>query len=360
MKIETGKLLWGLDIVSKAVAVRSTLPILKHVLLNVGEGGLTLATNNLELAIACDIPVELESDEEWAITIPHRPISDYVKVLDDEKVVLERKKNKLKLSCKQQMANIWGMEKDEFPQAPVYEGQMFDLAPSIVQEMFPRTLIASAKDENRPVLATIFLNMDKRQIVAAAADGYRLSEATGNQDGEMGTQTALIPIRAAKAILHISGALPDESIRVGLNDRYAFFEVGPVRLCTAVIEGQFPDYKSMIPKEWNTQIVVPTKDLKRGVNALKNFGIVLRLEVQENGIRLSPVTIEGSSSCDIEAAVVGPELKIGLTAEYLLDVLKVVQTENVVFEMRTPTASVVVRPEGMENFTHLIMPASFS
>ena len=360
MKVNQEQLLFGLDIVSKAVVSRAVLPILSHVLLDVNKGGLTLAANNLEMVIACDVLATVE-EEEWAITVPYRLLADYVKELDGE-ISLTRVEHQLKLVCGLQRAHMNGMEKDDFPAAPVYEGEMSELSPGIIKNMLVRTLIAASTDEYRPVLTGVLLSIDDKKIKAMAADGFRLSVTDGTQNWELKTQEALVPAKALSDVLRISDKVPDESIRMGLSETRAFFEIGEIRMCTSLIEGTFPDAEQIIPKSWDTQIVVPTRELLRAMRVLKPFmDHTVSMEVKDDKIQLVPTTSEESTAeCEVDATVIGEKLKIGLGLSYLIDVLKVVQSENVVLEMTTASAPVVVRPEGVEGFKHCIMPASLS
>lgn len=362
MKINQEQLLWGLDVVSKAVATRSTLPILSHVLLDVNEEGLTLAANNLGVAIACDVSAQVEEDEEWALTVPYRLFADYVKVLGGEEIELRRDKDELMVACERQLAHIKGMEKDDFPTSPVYEGEMSELSPGIIKDMLVRTLIAAATEEHQYVLTGVLLSIDGKEIKTTAADGFRLSEMSGTQDWELPQRAVLIPARAAAEVLRISDKLPNECIRMGLSETHVFFEIGVVRLCAGLIEGNYPNVSQIIPKGWDTQVAVPTKELSRALKVLKPFAFeVVSLEVKEDEVRLVPITSEESSGeCDVDATITGPGLTIGLNIGFLMDVLKVIPSETIVLEMGKPTSPVLVRPEGMETFTHVIMPAQLA
>jgi len=367
MRVDRDQLLFGLDIVSKAVARRSTLPILSHVLLDVNKDGLTLAANNLEIVVACDVPAMVE-EEEWAITVPYRLLADYVKTLDGEISFTVVMGHRLRLVCGRQRAHMNGMSKDDFPAAPVYEGEMSELSPGTIKNMLVRTLIAASANDYRPVLSGVLLTFKEKEIKAVAADGFRLSVTDGMQDWELGVQAALVPAKALSEVLRISDKVPDDIIKMGLEETRAFFQIGAIRICTQLLEGTFPDAEQIIPKSWDTQIVVPTKELSRALKVLKPFVLdVVSLEIKDDGIHLAPRAFEESSAeCEIDAVVDGgrledgTRLKIGLGIGYLIDVLKVIQSENVVFEMTKPTRPVLVRPEGVENFVHVIMPASLS
>ncbi len=362
MKVDRDQLLFGLDIVGKKVAPRSTLPILGHVLLDVGKDGLMLSANNLDMAITCDVPAMSEKDEEWALTIPYRVLADYVKELEGE-VVLEKEGHKLRLSCDRQLAHMHGMKKDDFPTVPVYEGAMSELSPGVIKEMLVRTLIAAGTDEYRLILTGVFLSIDGKEIKTTAADGFRLSEMSGTQDWELHqAQTALIPARAVAEVLRISDKLPGDVIGMGLSETRAFFEIGAVRLCTNLVEGVYPDVSQIIPKSWDTQVVVSTKELSRALKVLKPFAFeTVSLDVKEDGICLVPTLAEESSAeCEVDAEITGEKLKIGLNIGFLIDVLRVVPSENVILEMGKSTAPILVKPEGVSGFTHIIMPASLS
>lgn len=361
MKIDRDQLLWGLDIVSKAVATRSTLPILVHVLLNVNKDGLTLAANNLDMVIACDVPATIADGEGWALTVPYRLFADYVGTLEGE-IVLEKEAHKLRLSCDRQLAHMNGMEKDDFPTVPVYEGGMSELSPGTIKEMLTRTLIAASTEEYRPVLAGVLLSIDGKEIKTTAADGFRLSEMSGAQDWEIPQQIALIPARAAAEVLRISDKLPSDIIKMGLSETRAFFEIGAVRMCTSLIEGNYPNVSEIIPKGWDMQVKVLTKELLKALMVLKPFAFeVVSLEVGDDKIRLVPITTEESSAeCEVDASVTGGKLKIGLNLGFLIDVLKVVPSETVVLEMGKSSSPVVVRLEGMEGFLHCIMPVQLT
>lgn len=149
---------------------------------------------------------------------------------------------------------------------------------------------------------------------------------------------------------------------MGLSETRAFFEIGVARLYTNLIEGVYPDVSQIIPESWDTRVVVPTKELLRALKVLKPFAFeVVSLDVKEDGIRLVPITTEESfADCEIDADVTGERLKIGLNIKFLLDVLKVVPSETVVLEMGKSSSPVLVKPDGVEGFTHIIMPAQLT
>jgi DNA polymerase-3 subunit beta len=360
----------GLSVVSRAVAARSTLPVLGNVLIATEKGRLKIAATNLELAVSCWIGAKV--DEEGATTIPARTLIDFVNSLPPERIdmALNVKTQTLHLKCARYDANIKGIDASEFPIIPTLgDGKRIELEPEILREMIEQVSFAAATDESRPVLTGVIAKFEHDQVTFAAADGFRLSvrRATLTKPVEQPVH-AIIPAKALQEVGRVSGD-QEEPVEISIteNRSQALFRLTNIEIVSQLVDGVFPDFTRIIPESHTTRTTVTTAELQSAVKASSVFAReamnTVRLQIApagEMGAGKMTITATSAESGDnlgeIDATVDGEPVEIAFNARYLSEVLGVLHTPQVALETSGSASPGVVKAIGRDDFTHVIMP----
>lgn len=359
----------GLSIVGRAVATRSTLPVLSNVLLATDQSRLKLSATNLEMGVNCWIGAKVE--EEGTTTVPARLLSDFVNSLPPEPIsmALNVRSQTLSLRCARYEANIKGIDAQEFPLIlTLSEDNTINLDVATLRHMIELVAFSAATDESRPVLTGVLANLADSGLTMAAADGFRLSVARASLDQEMPQPiTVIIPTRALQELARIS-AEEQEPIQMTIspNRNQVFFHMTDIDVVSQLVEGTFPDYEAIIPKASNTRTVVNTAEFLKAVQIASFFSrdsnIVKLLIEAPNESSGGQVTISGTSAelgdnvSQLDAEVEGESTKIAFNAKYLADVLGVIDAAQVSLETTGSSSPGVIKPVGAEDFVHVIMP----
>ena len=360
----------GLAIVGRAVATRSTLPVLSNILIATDEGRLKLSATNLEVGINCWIGAKVE--EDGATTVPARLLSDFVNSLPAERIdgQLVSRTQTLNLKCARYEANIKGIDAQEFPLIlALSEDSGIGLEPAALREIINQVAFAAAMDESRPVLTGVLAEITGSKLTMAAADGFRLSVRTlelPQESPESGRY--IIPARALQELARVS-VEENEPIRmtVAPNRSQVFFRMTDIDLISQLIEGTFPDYKQIIPKGHATHLVIDTSELLKAVRIASFFAreaaniVRLRITPGDQGmggkLTIMATSAElGDNVSEIEAAVDGEAIEIAFNAKYMMDVLGVISAPQVAIETTSPSSPGVIRPVGDMDFIHVVMP----
>ncbi len=360
----------GLNIVSRAVSPRSTLPVLANVLIASDEGRLRLSATNLELGITCWIGAKIE--EEGSTTVPARTFSDLVSTMPDPQVSLNLDVRTQTLHLRSGASNndIKGIDAQEFPPLPVPD---FESAIQInvanFKEMIQQVAFAASTDEARPVLMGVLVNVEKDTITMAAADGFRLSVRKATLSSSVPAPvTAIIPARALSELARIASD-GEQMIQMVIpkGRGQVVFRVKDAELVSQLIDGTFPDYQQIIPRSYKSRTLVSTASLLKACRQAEIFARegsnIVRLNIKTSG-ELQPGEVEisahseetGKNETLVEATVDGVPLLIAFNVKFLREVLEVVKTPNVAIETSAPNAPGVIRPVGEESFIHVIMP----
>ena len=360
----------GLGIVGRAVSPRSTLPVLGNVLLATDAGRLKLSATNLEVGINCWIGARVE--EEGAITVPARTFVDLVNALPPEQVDMELvvRTQTLNLRAGRSEANVKGIDAQEFPIVPVPEGDDgIPIEPDVLRTAVSQVAFAAATDESRPILTGVLAKFEGAQLTLAAADGFRLSVRTIPLPQPIPDPfSIIIPARALTELGRISGEQKDPIIvTVTPTRNQVIFQLTDIVLVSQLIDGNFPDYRQIIPRERTTHTVVDTaaflKACKTALIFARDAAHITRVHVKP-GSELTPgyVVVSATSAetgddvSEFDASIEGEEIEIAFNVRYMIDLLSVVGTPQVALDTTMPSSPGVIRPVGDVDFTHVIMP----
>ena len=365
----------GLSIVGRAVASRSTLPVLSNVMLATDNGRLKLSATNLELGINCWVGAKVE--DEGATTVPARLLTDFVNSLPPEQIDMELsvRTQTLNARCARFEANIKGIDAQEFPIIPTQEDgeSAIRLEPEDLRHMIDQVVFAAATDESRPILTGVLARFDGERLTMAAADGFRLSVRSASL-GQTVDQPieVIVPARALGELARIS-ADQEEWVEVIITParNQILFHMQDVDLVSQLIEGKFPDYRQIIPSSHTSRTVLDTSGFLKAARVSHLFARdsanIVRVEI-DPGNELTPghITLAATSAelgdnvGQLDAMVEGNAVEIAFNAKYLIEVLSVVDTAQVALETTSPSSPGVLRLIGDEDFIHVIMPMHLS
>ncbi|MBI5296864.1 MAG: DNA polymerase III subunit beta [Chloroflexi bacterium] len=361
----------GLSTVSRAVSPRSTLPVLSNILIASDEGRLRLSATNLELGITCWIPARIE--QEGSTTVPSRTFGDLINTLPVDQV-------QLSLDVQTQSLHVHGgtsnndikcIDAQEFPPLPVPD---MDGAVQInvadFKEMIQQVTFAASSDEARPVLMGVLVTVEKDQITMAAADGFRLSvrKATLSNPAQSPI-TAIIPARALNELARVAGDGEESIYMVMPKGRgQVLFRVKDVEVVSQLIDGTFPDYHQIIPRNYKSRTLVSTTAMLKACKQAEIFARegsnVARLDIKSAQGEMQPSEVEISATSEetgknetiVEATVDGGSMLIAFNVKFLREALEAVKTPNVAMETSGPNAPGVIRPVGDDDYIQVIMP----
>ena len=358
--------------VSRAVATKTAMPVLSNVLLATDEGRLRIAATNLEIGITTWIGASI--DEEGRITVDARLLGEFVNTLPNAPVTLTVDPARLVLQVQsgRDKAGINGIDADDFPVIPRVDGEAYvaEVDPQQLREMIGQVEFAAATDESRPVLAGVLCRFEDRSLTLAAADGFRLAVRQGELVEPVPERLdVIVPARAMRELARILGDHADP-VRLAItpNRSQLLVRVGETEFLSRLIDGTFPDFRQIIPREFNTRLELGRDAFLNAVRRASYFARdnndVVRLEVHAGEEEFMPGSVEvsanaaerGSSQSFVDASVSGPETQIAFNARYLADVLGVLRNGQVVIGMNGANQAGVVRPGGSEDYTHVIMP----
>jgi DNA polymerase-3 subunit beta len=360
----------GLNIVGRAVATRTTLPITNNVLLATEDGRLKLVATNLEMAISCWIGAKIE--DEGTITIPARLLTEFVSSLPNDTIdfQLSPQTKTLGLKCARFEARISGVDAKDFPPIPsVDEGIKTTMEVDALRQGINQVVFAAAVEESRPVLTGVSAKFENDSLVLAAADGFRLAvyELSLATPVEQKTEV-IIPARTLAELNRLI-ADNEEPVNVTLNPNKSqiLFQMESVNLVSQLIQGSFPNYSQLIPQSYTTRVIVNVSEFLQATRTASIFardgsGIV-RLMITPGGeanpgkLTVSARSEEiGDDVGEIDATVEGDESKIAFNGKYLSDVLGVLHESQVSLEITNASSPGLIKPVGTENYTHVIMP----
>ena len=370
MKITTDQesLFSAIQTISTVVPARATLPILSNVLLTAAEERLVLSATDLDISILTRVPVEVH--EPGGITVPARKLLQIVRELPNKQVTLETEGERISIRSDRGHYVLTGIPADQFPNLQTeVEGTSIEAEADLLRKMIEKTIFAASGDETRPVLNGVLWRIEDHEgagrMTMVATDGHRLARIIVRLSEPVGKHAeAILPPKVLHQLVRlVSGGAALQKAIIGEN--FVVFDLGTTVLFSRVIEGPYPDFDQVIPQENEKKLVVAYDVLVPGIRRVSILADSdthqVRLNLGENTMKLSSASHDIGAEAEEELPVNyhAGELEIAYDASYLMDILKNMASEEVVFELDTPISAGVVRPvqqqEG-QDYLCLIMP----
>jgi len=364
----------GLAITSSLAGKNVNLPILNNVLMKTEGGSMRMTTTNLETATSCLVRGKVE--EEGEFTIPSKLFFDYVALLPNENVELLIEGDVLQIECGGNKTKIKGMAASEFPLVPpVSGGRSYSVPAEALRMALSQVLFAVASNESRPELAGVSMRFHnpaagKNNLTLAATDSYRLAESTVTlgQGSAEEPFDVIIPARALGEVartlsLFKDGVESPDTVQIQLTDNQVVFTFGSVELTSRTIEGEYPDYAQIIPKDFQSEAVLNRADLIKSVKTASLFSRTglfdVTLRVDPAGKQLVVTAVDatrGENTANCSADVTGNENTITVNYRYFLDGLNAMSTDQVLFRSIDGSNPCLVSPKDVEGYQYIVMP----
>ena len=346
----------ALQTVQRGVSTRPGIPALTGVLLEAGSDTLTLTTTDLEVSARLVVPVQ--AHEEGVALIPARLLADMVKSLPQAPVQVDADQSQARIQCGAFEGTVRLLPAEDFPSWQEPAGTTVTLEAARFAESVGQVGRAASRDEARPTLTGVLLELNREGVTLVATDSYRLAlrELTATAQGEA---TALVPERALAEAGRAAGTEEKGEVEVALDQSQVTFRVGPLTLTSRLIEGQFPNYRQLLPEGYENCLTVSRQQL---YDAVKRVGLLarentpVRMEFNALGVRLSSQSPDlGGAVEAVEARYEGQDITVAFNPNYLADGLQAATGESVRLEVKDGLKPGVVRGEGSD-FTYLVMP----
>ena len=354
-----------LNLSQGVVEKKTTIPILSNVLVEAESDRLILTATDLELGIRCSCPARVKKG--GAGTIPAKRLLDYVRLLPDGDVQIKTLDNHwASLVSGRSRTRIAGMSRDSFPELPAMPEVLAEIPIGVLATMIGKTIFAISAEESRFTLNGALLVLRQNGLVMVATDGHRLAmvESTEDLPGITGSYRALLPRKAMTELQKLAGDSDGGTmVRFSGDENHLFFELGERLLLSRKLTGNFPDYERVLPKEQPLSVVLQRDELRGAIERVAQFSDersrAIRLTVAEGEVKIhSSVSDTGESEESIPVEYQGDSIEIGFNAQYMLDFLRAVGTDEVQFLFKDPHSAGELRPSGehSSSYRYVIMP----
>lgn len=354
---------YAINIVNKAISPNNTLPVLNNILMRAEGKKLYFSATNLELAINYSMPVDVRS--EGAITVPAKLITSYVSLLTDEKVELNIADGlNLAINSQNSLTKIKCINADEFPLIPKIEkGQDFSVKVDDLYEAINETVFAASTNTTRPVLSGVLILSSGEYLKMVATDSYRLAEKILKVSKKPEEEVScIIPSKTLLELSKIITKAEAKEVNINISKNQILFSVDGIELISRLIEGKFPDYEKIIPKEEKTVLEVSVEGLslvlKRvSLFARENNNSIKLMATNDGKLSISSdETRVGEEKADVLVKIDGENNKISLNSQYLLDVLAYVSDDKIKLIINDKSSPAAIKPLKDEGYVYVIMP----
>jgi DNA polymerase-3 subunit beta len=346
----------ALNSVARIANSRNTLPILSNVLLKTENNRLSIAATNLDIAITHFVGSKI--DQGGSITVPARLMQDFIGNLPDSVINLELNDNKLKITTDKYQSTINGIPAEDFPVMPAIKGgSLWKIDALEFKKTLQQVVLAASNDDARPVLTGVYFHANGSNVVAVATDSYRLAEKKIGKSKE--AINFLVPATAANDLLRIIND-GDKEVAVTHDEQQVLFQVGDTTLVARLLEGNYPDYRKLIPHKFTTVASLKKADFSNitkvsSLFARESAGSIT-LKVEDNKVSINAVASQlGENTATADAQVTGGG-EVTLNSRYLIDALNSFTSEDLEFCFNGKLEPCILRSTQEPNYLHLIMP----
>ncbi|MBP9714990.1 MAG: DNA polymerase III subunit beta [Candidatus Pacebacteria bacterium] len=362
MKIECGseKLKTAISQVERITGKNLTLPILGSILFIASGKSLKLRAINLSLGIEIEIPAKVE--KEGIVAISGSVVANiFSNFFDTENIILEEIDGNLLIKTKKSKIKVKGQIHDDFPTIPTVSGTNFEIESKKLVNGIKSVYYSSSPSDIKPEISSVFLYTNEDNLIFVSTDSFRLAEKKIKIKGIPEIKGLLIPYKNIAEILRIFGDL-NENIKICFNKNQISFSCNNIYLTSRIIDGVFPDYRQIIPKDKKTEAVVLKQDL---LNALKLSNIFsdkfnqlnLSIKIKEKVFELSSSNSDvGENKTYLDTALSGEDVELGFNYKYFLDCFQSITTDSLSIKLNDSSKPIIVSPVSDTSFTYLIMP----
>ena len=368
MKIicEKEKILKALNSVTKAVAVRTTMPILEGILIQTNDNDIRLTCYDLELGIEYVIK-DCNVQEQGATVVNAIMFSEIIRKLPDTEIKIEiNEKNLLVIECEGSLYKLATMNPEEFPELPeINVENSIEIEQNTLKDMIRKTIFAISTEENRPIFTGCLFEVKSNKLNVVAVDGFRLAWKSKFLQTKTNDFSAVIP---GRTLTEINKILTDsfEIVKIGLSKNQALFEIENCKIVTRLLDGEFLNYSSVLPQKWETRVRVNRSSI---LNCFERISLIssssiekekkypVKITVDVGKITISCTNQTGDAKEELYVTTEGKNLEAGFNPKYFLDVLRSIDDEEVFIDFGTSISPCIVRSiEEIGDYKYMILP----
>ena len=358
------KLLKALNSVVRGVAVKTTKPVLEGILIRTNDNEIKLTTSDLEIGI--EYIMDCEVIEHGATVVNAIMFSEIIRRLPDTEInITLNEKNLLEIECEGSLYKLATMNPDEFPELPKIDIEnSIELEQNVLKNMIKKTLFAVSNEENRPIFTGCLFEIENNKLNIVAVDGFRLALRSIFLQNSVNNFNAVIP---GKTLNEVNKILTDsfDSVKIGVSKNQAVFEMENCKLVTRTLDGQFLNYKNVIPNNWETRIKVNKNNLQNSFERVslisastieKEKKYPVKVNVDIGKVTISCTNQTGDAKEEIYVETEGKNLEVGFNPKYFLDCLKAIEDEDVYVNFGSNISPCTVRPIENNDYIYMILP----
>lgn len=350
----------GLSLASRISGGNLTLPILNNVLITTDNGQLKISSTNLEVAVNTWIRCKIE--EEGGIVVPSKTLSELVNNLPSENIELRTEDMQLFIESGTFKTKVRGLSPDDFPLIPQIEQQNAgEISADELKTSLSQVAFATAYSETQPEISGVLMNFGDKELTLVATDRYRLAEKKLKISGSVENRQIIMPNRSVQELQKVIAGAIGGTVQLFFGQNQVMFKTEDAEIISRLIDGQYPDYRQIVPSEFKTEISCQTSDL---VAAMRTAGIFTQAGNNVNLVFSAPGTFAinsastdiGESNVDIPASVEGSDGSVIFNHRYVLDSLSAIGTERVRIRVIDSNAPAIIDSPELPNYMYLVMP----
>lgn len=344
--------------VSRAVSAKASIPALEGILIKAYGESISISGYDLEIGITTNIEATIQQQGE--VVVSARLFSEIVRKLPEEVVCIETDDRMITyITCGQADYQIVGMSSVEYPDIPSFEeNESFEIKGEILRDMIKGTVYAVSDNNSKPIYTGSLFDLSDKTLNIVAIDGYRMAVRKEEIDSEADAQF-VVPGKTQQEILKLIN--DEENVKVSIGQRHILFKIEEYSVISRLIEGTFLDYKSTIPKDNKTEVVINTRSL---INAVDRMSLLngdkiqspVRCTFSKEEIHFSCTSAIGKANDKIKASVIGEDVEIGFNNRYLLEALRNIESDEVKIKLNGSLSPMIILPVKGDSFTSLVVP----
>ena len=358
------KIIKAINSVVKGVASKTTMPILEGILIQTNDNEIKLTTYDLEIGI--EYVMECDVQEQGSTVVNAIMFSEIIRKLPDTEIHISvNEQNLLEIECEGSLYKLATMKPEEFPELPKIEVQnSIEIDQTILKNMIRKTIFAVSTEENRPIFTGCLFEIENNKLTLVAVDGFRLALRSIYLNKQSNNFKAIIP---GKTLNEVNKIISDsfENIKIGVSENQALFEMEQCKIVTRTLDGEFLNYKNVIPSNWETRIKVNKNNIQNSFERIslisassveKEKKYPVKVNVDIGKVIISCTNQTGDAKEELYVSTEGKNLEVGFNPKYFLDSLKVIDDEEVYIEFGTSISPCLIKSVENNDYTYMILP----
>ena len=350
----------SINIVQKAVSSKTTLPVLKGILLETEGNQLKLVGTDLEIGI--ENYIEADIIRPGSVVIASKILGEIIRKLPDADVEIEvDQDNNTLFRCENSEFTLVGQSSIDFPELPEVERDFkYSIPQDLFKNMMKQTTFATAIDETRPILTGVLMEIKDETISMVALDGYRLALRQGNIK-TLSDNKAVIPGKTLSEVHKILSEEDNDEVEIYFTDKHVLFHTENTRVISRLLEGEFINYKQIIPNEFKSRVKVNTRNFSDSIDraslmAKEGKNNLIKFSIKDEKMTISSNSEMGKVLESVFIKLEGEDIEIGFNSKYFIDVLRIIDSEEVYLDFTTNVSPCIIKPTDSNNYTYLVLP----